>query len=44
MGSPGGRDRRVLADYLVILVKKVDMEKEAPKVLLDSEVRKDARG
>lgn len=43
VGALGRRDRRVLVDYLVILVKKVDMEREDPKVLLDPEVRKDAQ-
>lgn len=43
VGALGGRDRRVLVDYLVILVKKVDMDREVPKVLLDPEVRKDAQ-
>lgn len=43
MGVLGRRERRVLMDYLVILVNKANMEKEAPEVFLDSEVRKDAQ-
>lgn len=43
VGALGERDRRVLVDYLVILVKKVDMDREVPRVLLDPEVRKDAQ-
>lgn len=42
LGAQGGRERGVWMGYLVILVKKVLMEKEAPEVFLDSEVMKDA--
>ncbi|XP_072814048.1 uncharacterized protein [Vicugna pacos] len=42
VGALGGRERGVLMDYLVTLVKKVVLEKEVPEVFLDSEVRMDA--
>lgn len=37
-GVLGGRERRALMGCPVILVMKVDMEKEVPRVFLDSEV------
>lgn len=43
VGTWERRERKALMDYLVILEKRANMEKEAPEVFLDSKESKDAQ-